>query len=621
MRFTTPALAALASLVATAAPASAATRFVCAEAGACEYGSIQAAVNASGPGDTIRVRSGIYAENVTIPAGKDGLTLRGAQAGDGADRPSGDDVSWLFNRPGTAVRVASSDVTVDGLAFSHYEQGVWSAASTSGLHVVNTFFEAIGNAIVPDSDGAHETVIRHNAFVEAIPSWGATPGYHIVTGASRGRLVVADNVVTGEAGLLRHFGLAGHDITVEGNRANITGVLATLQNVDGAVIQGNVVDSTARAGLAALSATHDVSVRDNAVSGSGPRQGVVLTGAVRPSSNTLIEGNDFSGTSQLDAIAVAAGSISDTLVVRYNRFAPGVRGLVVDGTGLTSLVDAKYNWWGCNEGPNHAACAVLDPRNGATVSDSPRLTLSLETDSDRIANPSGGTTGFRLSLLRDSAGRVHQPPYFPSIRFTVASGALSHIIGITQPQPGLTTGTLVADRGAGEYLVGQADSAEVHTLIAFGPAPDANPEPDPNPSPTPTPTPSPMPEPQQRDDAAAASAPGPAAAATTTGPVEPTATTTPIRPATPAPSANVCKASARTVTCVLAGKAYRASRARGVKATLYRSGRRIAAGSVRLSGGKAQLRVGRRVAAGRYDLVLTRAGRRLARQAVVVSAR
>ena len=42
-------------------------------------------------------------------------------------------------------------------------------------------------------------------------------------------------------------------------------------------------------------------------------------------------------------------------------------------------------------------------------------------------------------------------------------------------------------------------------------------------------------------------------------------------------------------------------------------------GSVRFSGGKVKLRVGRRVAAGRYVLVLTRAGRRLARQAVVVS--
>ena len=93
------------------------------------------------------------------------------------------------------------------------------------------------------------------------------------------------------------------------------------------------------------------------------------------------------------------------------------------------------------------------------------------------------------------------------------------------------------------------------------------------------------------------------------------------QPAGPAAAqvANTCRASARTLSCVLAGKARRASRARGAKATLYRAGRRIATGNVRFSGGTVRLRVGRRVAAGRYVLVVTRAGRRLARQVVVVT--
>jgi hypothetical protein len=42
-------------------------------------------------------------------------------------------------------------------------------------------------------------------------------------------------------------------------------------------------------------------------------------------------------------------------------------------------------------------------------------------------------------------------------------------------------------------------------------------------------------------------------------------------------------------------------------------------GSIRVAGGKVQLRLNRRVPAGRYDLALTRAGRRVARQAVTVS--
>jgi parallel beta-helix repeat protein len=41
-----------------------------------DFSSIQAAVNAAAPGDTIKVCAGTYNEQVTIPAGKNGLTLR-----------------------------------------------------------------------------------------------------------------------------------------------------------------------------------------------------------------------------------------------------------------------------------------------------------------------------------------------------------------------------------------------------------------------------------------------------------------------------------------------------------------------------------------------------------------
>jgi len=40
-----------------------------------QYPTIQSAVDAANPGDTIKVCSGIYIEQVTIPTGKDGLTL------------------------------------------------------------------------------------------------------------------------------------------------------------------------------------------------------------------------------------------------------------------------------------------------------------------------------------------------------------------------------------------------------------------------------------------------------------------------------------------------------------------------------------------------------------------
>src|SRR5215468_1148618 len=81
-RFLIPAaLAALVALGAPSAQANAATRTVCAEPGVCDYTTIQAAVNAASADDVIKVQAGSYNENVVIPAGKNGLTLAGAQAG------------------------------------------------------------------------------------------------------------------------------------------------------------------------------------------------------------------------------------------------------------------------------------------------------------------------------------------------------------------------------------------------------------------------------------------------------------------------------------------------------------------------------------------------------------
>jgi pectin methylesterase-like acyl-CoA thioesterase len=46
-----------------------------------DYTTIQAAVNAAHPGDTVLVEPGTYHEDVVIPAGKDGLNLEGEDPG------------------------------------------------------------------------------------------------------------------------------------------------------------------------------------------------------------------------------------------------------------------------------------------------------------------------------------------------------------------------------------------------------------------------------------------------------------------------------------------------------------------------------------------------------------
>jgi hypothetical protein len=578
-RFTIGALAALAALGASSAQASADMLFVCAEAGSCQYGSIQAAVDAAKPADTIRVRKGAYNENVSIPAGKDGLVLRGAQAGVAGEvataRPvAGEETVLSGGANGTAISIGSSAVTVDGFTIRDSGQGVWALSTTSGLRVVNSVFSANGNSVIPDTTGDLLTEVRHNAFLDSVPTRGASPGYAIATGASQGSLLVSENRIAGPGWLLSHLYKAARDVIVRNNRAEAgsTGV-ALLASLDEAVVEDNVVDSTTNTRLAWITDTRNVSIRGNTVRGSGAKLPVVLFSQLGPNRETVIEANDFDGP-KLDAIVVDPDSHVGTVVARYNRFAPTARGVLAVGN---AKVDARYNWWGCNAGPSATGCARLERVNGADVAGEPWLTLSLETDSDRIVDAPGGTTMFRASLLRDSAGTVHRPQRFPGVGIAVkAPGADVRAFGFLDG--GLAGGTLVAGGAPGVDLEATADNASVTRHVDFGPAPQ----------------------------------PAQAAAATVVAPPV-------VTPARTVVAASGCKASPRAVTCLLTGRAARVSRGARVRAALYRSGRRIAAGRVSIVGGAVRVRVGRRVTAGRYTLVLTRRGRQLARQTVAVT--
>ncbi|HEV3259557.1 MAG TPA: hypothetical protein VG013_22010, partial [Gemmataceae bacterium] len=57
---------------------AAAKEFRVSNNGSCpnaDYSTIQSAVTAAGPGDTVKVCPGTYTEQVTVSAGKDGLNL------------------------------------------------------------------------------------------------------------------------------------------------------------------------------------------------------------------------------------------------------------------------------------------------------------------------------------------------------------------------------------------------------------------------------------------------------------------------------------------------------------------------------------------------------------------
>lgn len=149
-------------------------------AGGC-FASIEAAVNDASVmgGDTVRVAKGRYLENVTIPAGKDGLVLQGAKGAIiDADDPG----------TGPGITVQSNDVTIERIAvhfgnedgirvggasgvtgvtlrrveiLSSDDRCIETAAGSSGLRVERSVLRGCNEGIYAEADGV---VIERNRF-------------------------------------------------------------------------------------------------------------------------------------------------------------------------------------------------------------------------------------------------------------------------------------------------------------------------------------------------------------------------------------------------------------------------------------------------------------------------
>jgi hypothetical protein len=75
-------------------------------------GSIQAGINDAAPGDSIQISRGVYFENVVIPAGLDGLVVRGV--GDASILDPQDPYGEV-SLTGDGIRIFSSNVTIQAL--------------------------------------------------------------------------------------------------------------------------------------------------------------------------------------------------------------------------------------------------------------------------------------------------------------------------------------------------------------------------------------------------------------------------------------------------------------------------------------------------------------------------
>ena len=100
------------------------------------YTAIQDAVDAAAPGDTIRVRTGTYVEDIRISTNNLALVS--------ADGPGLAVIEGAGTRDGVIQVDTDLGVTVDGFRFLPGPTGIWGVYHNGGALVIKPFFSNTG---------------------------------------------------------------------------------------------------------------------------------------------------------------------------------------------------------------------------------------------------------------------------------------------------------------------------------------------------------------------------------------------------------------------------------------------------------------------------------------------
>ena len=273
-----------------------------------DFNTIQAAVNAAAPGDTIKVCAGTYTEQVTIPASKNGLTLR-------SHVPLAAVIKAppVMTDPKAVVRVSGAqDVTIDAFTITGPGGGTCDSLRY-GVRV----------------DGGGEAAITHNHITEIRdnPFGGCQNGNAIQVG--------------------RQF---------EGQTGTAT-------------ITKNKIDRYQKSGVVVDNAGSSAEIRDNEITGVGPTATIAQNGIqISRGAAADVRGNEISQnlfspqtfasagilTFQINGgVQIEHNVVSDNdeslyltdsaaLVVRHNK----VSRSTFDGIGLDGVTDSTiaYNF-------------------------------------------------------------------------------------------------------------------------------------------------------------------------------------------------------------------------------------------------------------------------------------
>ena len=202
------------------------------------YTTIQGAVDAASPGDTIRVCAGVYAENVVIGPTQSGITLK-------ADPGAILDGSTLGNGDGITLQSGVSGVTIKYFEIRNYNgisSGVGNAiqawnCGTSDISVVGNYMhDNAWNAILVGNEGE----ALHSRW-SVKDTTAVNNGFYNIELTNVQDSEIKNNVVTGPGGGVQAIGILLQARSMYKNSA--LNYLGCDDPLDEIVASGNVISS------------------------------------------------------------------------------------------------------------------------------------------------------------------------------------------------------------------------------------------------------------------------------------------------------------------------------------------------------------------------------------------
>ncbi|MEW9669501.1 nitrous oxide reductase family maturation protein NosD [Ammoniphilus sp. 3BR4] len=284
--------------------------------------SIQAAVNAASPGDTIIVEAGTYNQQVIIDKS---LTLLGAQQGVDARTRTGADESIVtfVAGGGNGIFIVNADnVVIDGFTIEGNTggSGIQTSPTFSGYGIYNNIIQDNRMGIHLLSDGTIASEVQFNFFARNVDFAGI---YSDQQGASN--VVIRDNL------------FRGHD-------PNVASVNFA-QNASNILIENNDINDSS----IAVIESEDVTIRGNQLIGI-PASAIFISGGTNNIS--ILENIIYDNNRGININIIFSQSPNTNITIHQNCIQGNDIGLYMQENSYIGVLDATNNWWGDPSGPS-----------------------------------------------------------------------------------------------------------------------------------------------------------------------------------------------------------------------------------------------------------------------------